>query len=173
LVAVSLALLVWIYARSRDQEVMDNVTLPVSVVLTPRQAEQYTLELPGTPQVTVSFTGPPGRIRELQGMLSRKELQVVKTITVPDERLAEGRYSDGCGIAPGTITAPLGGPVPPAEGRNRVAFTLHRLVERRLPVRFDHLREEAAGPIVLEPATVLVRGPREVLDRAQAIPTEP
>lgn len=172
-VAVSLALLVWLYARSRDQEVMDNVTLPVTVVLSPRQAEHYALELPGTPQVTVSFSGTPQRLRELHGLLSRKELHVVKTITVPDERLAEGRYSDAAVVEPGDISAPLGVTVLPLDGRNRVPYTLHRLVERRLPVRFDHLREDAAGPVVLEPATVLVRGPREVLDRAQAIPTEP
>src|SRR5581483_1499481 len=34
-VAVSLALLVWLYARSRDQEILDNVLLPVQVALPP------------------------------------------------------------------------------------------------------------------------------------------
>jgi hypothetical protein len=172
-VAVGLALLVWLYARSREQEVMDNVTLPVTVVLAPRQAEHYTLELEGPAQVTVSFSGAPQRIRELHGMLQRKEVHIVKTIAVPNERLGEGRYSDAAVVEAGDVQAPLGVTVIPVEGRNRLPFTLHRMVERRLPVRFDHLREEAAGPVVLDPATVLVRGPREVLDRAQAIPTEP
>src|SRR5688500_11571583 len=94
LVAVSLALLVWLYARSRDQEVLDNVTVPVAVVLAPRQAEHYTLELAGPAQATVTFSGPPQRIRELHLMLQRKELHVVKTIAVPNERLGDGRYSD-------------------------------------------------------------------------------
>jgi hypothetical protein len=54
-----------------------------------------------------------------------------------------------------------------------VPYTLHRLVERRLPVRFDHLRDSPTGVVLLEPSTVLVRGPQEVLDRVQSIPTQP
>ena len=91
LVAVSLALLVWLYARSREQEVLDNVTVPVQVSVVPRQADHYHLELPGPAQVVVSFSGPPVRIRELQGMLQRRELHVTKTITVPGPRLSESR----------------------------------------------------------------------------------
>ena len=41
-VALSLALLVWLYARSRDQEMLDNVTVPVQVILSPRQADTTT-----------------------------------------------------------------------------------------------------------------------------------
>ena len=33
LMAVSLALLIWLYARSREQETLDNVPVPVEVVL--------------------------------------------------------------------------------------------------------------------------------------------
>src|SRR5262249_40242477 len=124
-------------------------------------------------QVPVSFTGPPARIRELHGMLQRKELHVLLTVSVPDERLAEGRYSDSVLVEPGHIHAPLGvTPIVP-EGKNRIRFTLHRLIERRLPVRFDPVRDAPLGPVVLEPATVLVRGPQEVLDRVRAIPTQP
>jgi hypothetical protein len=171
--AVCLALLIWLYSRSREQELLDNVPIPVEVVVAPRQAEHYTLELKEPRQVLVSFTGPPQRLRELQMMLQRKELHVVKTITVPDERLNESRVSDAAVVEPGDINAPLGLTALVAEGRNRIPFTLHRLVERRLPVRFDHLREGPTGPIILEPATVLVCGPREVLDRAGFIPTQP
>src|SRR3954471_10355433 len=95
LVAVSLALLVWLYARSRDQEMLDNVPIPVEVVLNPQQADQYNLEVSGPGQVPISFTGPPQRIKELQGMLQRKELHVVVTVTVPAERLDQARHSDG------------------------------------------------------------------------------
>ena len=42
-----------------------------------------------------------------------------------------------------------------------------------MPVVFDHLREGPTGPLILEPTTVLVRGPCEVLDRAQFIKTRP
>src|SRR5207244_3262596 len=59
------------------------------------------------------------------------------------------------------------------EGHNSISFTLHRLIERHLPVRFDCVREGATGPVVLEPATVLVRGPKEILANAQEIRTQP
>jgi hypothetical protein len=172
-VAVSLALLVWLYARSREQETLDNVAVPVQVMLAPRQAEQYDLELSGPNQVVLSFSGSPQRIRELQGMLQRKELHVSRTITVPDERLKESRYSDALVIEPSDVNAPPGITPLVSESRNRIPFTLHRLVERRLPVVFDNLREGPMGPIILDPPTVLVRGPREVLDRMQCIKTKP
>jgi hypothetical protein len=172
-VAVGLAMLVWLYARSREQEVLDNVTVPVEVVLAPRQAEHYNMELSGPSQVTMSFSGPPQRIRELQVMLQRKELHVVKTITVPDDRQGESRFSDAVTVEPGDIHAPQGVTSLVIEDRNRICYTLHRQVERYLPVRFNPLREETSVPIVIEPASVLVRGPREVLDRVKSIPTQP
>jgi hypothetical protein len=45
LVALCLAFLVWLYARSRDQEILDNVPLPVSVTLAASQADEYSLEV--------------------------------------------------------------------------------------------------------------------------------
>src|SRR3954467_1639453 len=167
LVALSLALLVWLYARSRDQEALDNVPVPVEGTLPPCQADIYHVELTGPTLVTASFSGPPLRIRELQGVLQRKELRVEVTLTVPDERLRESRYSDTVVVESGDVHVPPGVTVLLSEGRNRIPVTLHRLVERRLPVRFDHAQEEPPGPVVLEPATVLVRGPKEVLDRAR------
>jgi hypothetical protein len=172
-VALSLALLVWLYARSRDQEILDNVPLPVQITLAPAQQEHYSLELNGAAQVPVSFTGPPLRIRELRGLLQRNELQIAVTLTVPEDRLHEGRYADTIVIEASDVHAPPGVTAIVAEGRNRIPVTLHRLVERRLPVRFDHAQEEPTGPLVLEPATVLVRGPQEVLDRARFVSTEP
>jgi hypothetical protein len=106
-------------------------------------------------------------------VLQRKELRVSLTLTVPDERLQESRYSDVIRVEPGDVHAPPGVTVTLVEGRNRIPVTLHRLVERRLPVRFDHVHDEPVGPVVLEPATVLVRGPQEVLERVRSIPTEP
>jgi hypothetical protein len=172
-VAVSLALLVWLYARSREQEMLDNVTVPVQVSISPRQADSYNLELTGPAQVVVSFSGSPQRIRELHGMLQRKELHVTKTITVPAERLNESRYTDAVVVEPGDLNAPLGITTLLGEGRSRIPFTLHRLIEKRLPVRFDCLREGPTGPVLIDPPTVLVRGPREVLDRAGFIRTQP
>lgn len=174
LMAVCLALLVWLYTRSRDHEMLDNVTLPVEVVLAPRYAEHYHLEVTGQAQILTSFTGPVQRIRELQMMMQRKELQVVKTFNVPDERLNESRFTEAVVIEAGDLNAPPGVTPLVKQGHNRVLCTLHRLVERRLPVRFDHLRDDAPGvPVLLEPPTVLVRGPQEVLDRASHLPTQP
>lgn len=145
LMAVCLALLVWLYTRSRDHEMLDNVTLPVEVVLAPRYAEHYHLEVTGQAQILTSFTGPVQRIRELQMMMQRKELQVVKTFNVPDERLNESRFTEAVVIEAGDLNAPPGVTPLVKQGHNRVLCTLHRLVERRLPVRFDHLRNNARG----------------------------
>lgn len=172
LMAVSLALLIWLYTRSRDHEMLDNVPVPVELVVAARQAEAYTLELTGQRQVVVSFTGPVQRIRELQMILQRKELHVVKTITVADERLNESRLTDAVTVEASDLDAPLGVTPLVKEGHNRIGYTLHRLIERRLPVRFDHLREGPIGPVLLDPPTVLVKGPQELLDRMSVIPTE-
>jgi hypothetical protein len=173
LVALSLAILVWLYARSRDQELLDNVPLPVNITLCSQQADHFSLEVGSAGQVLASFSGPPARMRELGGLLQRNELRVESTMVVPDERLNESRYSDTVIIDSNDVHVPPGVTVSMVEGRNRVPVTLHRLVERRLPVRFDHVGDEATGPLVIEPATVLVRGPQEVLERARAIPTQP
>jgi hypothetical protein len=45
--AVGMAALVWLYARSRDQELLDNVAVPVQVVLDTAQAHHYNLEVAG------------------------------------------------------------------------------------------------------------------------------
>ena len=173
LVALSLALLVWLYARSRDQETLDNVPVPVQITLAAGQAEHYNVELTGPSQVMVSFIGAPPRIRDVQAMLQRQELLVTLTLTVPEERLSEPRYSDAVHVEAADVHAPAGVSVALVEGRNRIPVTLHRLVERRLPVRFEHTQEGPGAPVILEPATVLVRGPQEVLDRARFIPTQP
>ncbi len=59
LVALSLAFLVWLYARSRDQEILDNVVLPVQITLAEADADRYSLELNGPAQGSSStFDGP-------------------------------------------------------------------------------------------------------------------
>src|SRR6516165_10529816 len=86
LVALSLAFLVWLYARSRDLEILDNVPLPVRVALVPSQAERYALEVTGPAVVPVSFRGSPDRIHALRGMLQRGELRAAVSLTVPQDR---------------------------------------------------------------------------------------
>ena len=172
-VAVSLALLVWLYARSRDQEILDNVTLPVEVSLSGAQAEQFSLELPPKPQVTVSFSGPPVRIRELRSMLQRNELKVELPLVIPDDRLHEARYSDTIHVDHRDVHPPPGVSVLVSESGNRIPVTVQRMVEKKLTVRFDHGDEELPGPVLIEPSAVLVRGPADVLEKAREIRTQP
>ena len=142
-VAVGLALLLWLYARSRDQEILDNVAIPVQLALSGNQAEQYNLETHGDGRVLVSFTGPPARIHELRGIVQRGELHVALNYTVPEDRLAEGRYSDTILVEAADVHPPTGVTPIMVEGRNRIPITIHRLVERRLPVRLDYDRDDA------------------------------
>jgi hypothetical protein len=173
LIALALALLVWLYARSRDQEILDNIAIPVSVSLASNLQDLYALEVSGTPQVLVSFTGSPQRIREMRGVLHRNEIQVELTAAIPSDREAEVRVADTLVVTANDIPAPPGVKAMVVEGRNRIPVVFHRLVERRLPVRFEHGAEDASAQVIVEPATVLVRGQQELLDRAKFIATEP
>src|SRR5437764_2591432 len=91
-VALSMAFLVWLYMRSRDQEILDNVPVPVQVTLAPSQQEQYDLEITGPNQIPISFTGAPSRLHELRNLLQHGELRIEIPLTVPAERLEERRY---------------------------------------------------------------------------------
>jgi len=172
LVAVSLAFLVWLYVRSRDQEMLDNVPVPVQITLASGLEEHYELEINGPSQVPVSFTGPPSRIRDLRSLLQRGDMRIDMLLTVPEERTEESRYLDTVRIDASDIHPPPGVTPLVLEGRNRIPVTLHRIVKRTLPVRFENAAGEQVGPVALEPANVLVQGPQEVLDRMRAIPTQ-
>lgn len=172
LVALSMATLVWLYARSRDQETLDNVLVPVQISLAPGQAEHYDLEITGPSQVTSSFTGPPSRLRELRHMFQRGEVKVEITLTVPEDRQNESRYLDTVRVDPADVHVPPGVTTALVEGRNRIPVLFHRLVERRLPVRVEQPPDERFSQVTLDPATVLVYGPQEILEKARAIPTQ-
>src|SRR5207248_10961295 len=172
-VALSLALLVWLYARSRDQEILDHVPVPVQVTLAQRQCGHYSLEVVGPSQVLATFTGPPARIRELRGLLQREDLRVELTFAVPADRLKEPRVSEVLTVEATDVHAPPGVTTTLVPGRNQVRLVLNRIIERRLPVCFDRSLETQLGPVVIEPETVLVRGPQEVVERLSAIATQP
>jgi hypothetical protein len=172
MVALSLACLVWLYVRSRDQETLDNVPVPVEISLSPSQSDNYELELTGPSQITASFTGPPSSIRDLRAIMQSGELRVEATLTVPPERLEESRYLDTVRIDAADIHPPARVTPMVVEGRNRIPVVLRRLVERPLPVRFDSVSEARIAQAVVKPATVLVRGPQEVLEHAREIPTQ-
>jgi hypothetical protein len=172
-VSIALAFLVWLYARSRDQETMDNVPIPVHVRLPERDAGQFLLEVNGPGHVPASFTGPPSRMHELREMIQRGELAVEVTASVPPDWHGEGRVLDTIRVATSDLHPPAGIHAQIAEGMSRVPVTLRRIVERRLPVRVDHGMHDRLLQCQAEPATVVVRGPQDVLDRTSAAPTRP
>src|SRR2546423_1104687 len=98
-VALSMAFLVWLYMRSRDQEILDNVPVPVQVSLSASQQEQYELEIAGPSEIPASFTGAPSRLRELRNLLQHGELRVQLSLTVPADRLEESRYLDTIAVS--------------------------------------------------------------------------
>jgi hypothetical protein len=173
LVSVALAFLVWLYARNRDQEIIDSAPVPVHVVLPEREAGQYLLEVTGPGYVPASFAGPPSRMHELRAMLQRGELTVTAPVTIPPDWRGEGRILDTVRITTADLHPPPGVRAQVAEGLNRIPVTLRRVVERRLPVRVDHGLHDRLLHCQADPATVLVRGPQDVLERAAAIPTRP
>lgn len=171
LMAACLAFLVWLYARGREQESLDNVPIAVQLSLAPSQADQYDLDITGPSQVLVSFTGPPSCIRDLRGQLQRGEIHVELTLTVPEDRLNESRFLDTVRVEPEDVHVPPGVTPVVLEGRNRIPITVQRIIERKLPVHLDEIPED--GVVRIEPPVVLVRGPQEILERARSIAVQP
>lgn len=172
-VALSLAFLVWLYARSRHQEALDDVLVPVHVAVAEGQESRFDIEVSGASRVLVSFTGTASSLRELRSLLQRGAVVINSTLTVPDERQNESSYRDTVRVEPGDVPVPAGVTVSLVEGKNAVPVTVHRLVERRLPVRLETVGSGHISQIKLEPATVLVRGPQELLDQARFVSTQP
>jgi hypothetical protein len=172
-VALSLAFLVWLYMRSRDQETFDNVEIPVAIQLAPSQKDAYELEVTGLSKVAVSFTGPQARIREVRTLVQRDELHIKRMVAVPIERLNESRYSDTVIVEAGDLHPPTGVTCQVHEGRNRIAISFNRLIELRLPVQFQTAGDTTPGQWTAEPAAVMVRGPQEILEKMTSLPSAP
>jgi hypothetical protein len=173
LVALSLAFLVWLYARSRHQDTLDQVPIPVQIALAPALAGQYDIEVSGSGRVLASFTGPVSCMRELRDKLQRGGVRVNLTVTVPEERQGDSTYRDTVCVEAAHVPVPAGVEPCLVEAPFCIPVTLHRLADRRLPVRLDYAGESRISQIKLEPATVMVRGPKDVLDRVTGIPTQP
>jgi len=173
LVALSLACLLWLYARSRSTEALDNVPVPVQIALEPGLEENYDLEVNGPSHVPVSFQGPRSRMRELRELLQRGAVQVAVAVSVPPERRQELRFSDSVRIDASQIHAPPGVTPLIVEGHNRIPIILRRLSQRRLIVRLDPAPDDQVAQVVVEPGAVMVRGPKIILDNLRNIPTQP
>jgi hypothetical protein len=173
LVALSLAFVVWLYAHSRAQDAIDRVQVPVQIQLAAQHRDQFLLETGTAPSVTVTFSGPSSRIRELRRKLQRGLVQAAVTLNLPEERLGETTFTEIVHIEPSHLEVPAGVLIDLADDRSHLAVTVHRLTERQLPVKLDFTGEVRVTQVQLEPATVLVRGPKQVLDHIAAIPTQP
>ena len=173
LVAISLAFLVWLYTYSRGHETIDLVSIPVQITLAPGTAGNYALDIPGGNRIPVSFSGPLSRIRELRTLLQRGAVQANVTVAVPEDRQKDPVYRDTIEVQAAEIRVPAGVLVVVTEGRNQMPVVLHRLAERHLPIRLEYAGEPRISQVKLEPASVLVRGPKAILDRARALSTQP
>lgn len=172
-VALSLAFLVWLYTRSRAQITLDNVDVPIQITLAAGAAGNWQMEVHGPARVSAFFSGPPSRIKELRQQLQRGLVQGNVTLNIPEEHQKDSVYRDVVRVEAEAIHVPPGVQTVMVEGRNLIPVTLHRLVERYLPVCLDYTGELRLSSCKIEPATVLVRGPKDVLDRARCINTQP
>jgi hypothetical protein len=173
LVALSLAFLVWLYARSRHQDTLDQVAVPVQLSVEAALAGQYDLEITGPARVMASFSGPPSCMRELREKLQRGAIRVNLAVSVPDERQNDSTYRDTVCVEAAHVPVPAGVEAVLVDSPSCIPVTLHRLAERRLAVRLDYSGETHISQIKIEPTTVLVRGPKDILDRARTIATQP
>lgn len=173
LVAFCFAFLIWLYTFSRAEATFDNVQIPITLQLAQGLEDHYELEVHGLREVRVSFWGPSPRLRELRRSLQRGQVKATIVYAIPDGKQKESRFQDRIIVDASHIRVPPGVITVLAEQHNQVEVTLHRIIEKQLPVRFEHTGEVRVRPVQLEPATVLVRGPKEVLDRLKVIPTQP
>ncbi len=171
-IALGLAFLVWMYTRSRNQEILDRYEVPVELELAAGQADWYDLEIKDRPLIPVSFSGPPSRIRELRGLLQQGRVRIQRTLTIPEDRLEEARFTEVLRFDAAELPTLPGVQAMIVENQNRVGVTLRRIVEKRLPVRLNHTAGDRVEQVIVEPSTVLVRGAKETLDRIEFIETQ-
>jgi hypothetical protein len=172
-IAIGLAFLVWMYTRSRDEEILD-VRIPVEIAVATSQANDYELEIDGgTINVPVSFMGSPSRIRELRSLLQHGEVVLRRSVTVPEEHQADAKYPDVVKLDTAGLNLPPGVRGVIAENEGRVRITMRKLIEKQMQVRLRHDGGRSLEKIICEPATVMVKGPKEVLDKDDYVDTMP
>src|SRR5437867_8812679 len=112
-------------------------------------------------------------MRDLRRKLQRGAIQVTMPLTLSDDKLNEATCCEAVRVEPAHISVPPGISVEMAENESVIHVTLHRLMERILPVRLENTGEGKVSQLKVEPQTVLVKGPQAVLERAEAISTQP
>lgn len=171
MVSICLACLVWLYIHNRARNSIDRVAVPVAVQLAANQRGQYMLEAPESRSVLVSFTGANALIRDLRRKLQRGMVRANVTLTVPEDKTSEAMFTETLHLDEDAVVVPVG--VQVEINDDSVPITVHRLTERTLPVKLEFTGDALVSQIKIEPASVLVRGPKIVLDRASFMPTKP
>jgi hypothetical protein len=174
IIALGLAFLVWVYLRSRDQEVQ-TYPLPLEISVAVGQSDRFVFETKPVDKVRVRFFGLPSRLREVKNMVEQDELRIRHIVKVPIEieRLGESNYKEGLQLDTSSLlNLPLGvhAEIAPADGR--VAISLKRIVEKTLQLRLLPVQgndQYELDPPRLEPGTVKVTGPKDVLENQTQI----
>lgn len=171
-VAFALALMAWLYGSNRDQEIIENVTVPVVVSLNSLQQDNFVLDVVSNMKVHVSFSGSPLKIRELRRSIEHDECVSKIEYSVTEDRLGEHKFGDNVVITESDIPVPKGVRARLVDGKNKIPVTVYRLGEKLIPVRLESGMEGSAfSQVVIEPSSVLVKGPIEILERTKTMPT--
>jgi hypothetical protein len=171
IIALGLGFLVWLYIRGRDQETLER-EVPVEIVVAAEQASAFEIDRTGAVGVVpVEFTGPPSRIKEVKNQLQQGAVRLQRTITVPDDQLQEPSYRPTVRLDANELSLPPGVHASVAPSKGELRLVVRRIVEKQLPVKPTHNAGERVESIQVEPATVLVRGPKEVLDKMAFVET--
>jgi hypothetical protein len=171
LVAVCLACLVWLYIHNRARNSIERVAVPLQIQLASHQRDHFMLEMQESRTVLVSFSGPQARMREIRRKLQRGILKANLTLTVAEEKRTDAMFNEMLHVDEDAIAVPVGVKVEIVE--ESIPVTVHRLAERSLPVKLECTGDARLSQIKIEPANVLVRGPKAVLDRASFLPSQP
>jgi len=174
IIALGLAFLVWVYLRSRDQEVQ-SYPIPIEVSIDPQQADRYSFDSkPENQAVRVKFFGLPSRLREVKDLVEGRNLILRKVVRVPTEVdvRQDNEYQDVVQFESSSLTLPLGvhADINPVEGRLQVK--LRRMMEKTLtlqPMVTTGSAQYEVDNIRLEPATVKVFGPKSVLEQTSQL----
>ena len=178
IIALGLAFLVWVYLRSRDQEVQ-SYPIPVEVLIDPQQTDRYSFDSkPENQTVRVKFFGLPSRLREVKDLVEGHNLIIRKVVRVPTEvdLRQDNEYQDVIQFDTSTLSLPLGvhADINSVEGRLQVK--LRRMMERTLELQqrvTTGTAQYEVDNIHLEPATVKVFGPKSVLEQMTQLVLDP
>lgn len=178
IIALGLAFLVWVYLRSRDQEVQ-SYPIPIEISLDPQQQDRYSFDgKPENQTVRVKFYGLPSRLREVKDQVESRSIvlrHMVKVPQVVDQR-QDNEYQEVIQFDGSSMTLPLGvhADINPVEGRMQIK--LRRMMERTLELQQNVTTgspQYLVDNIRLEPATIKVIGPKSVLEQMDQLLLEP